>query len=55
MGSAHQMEFFIYLYGINPLMHNVPKWADTLYKSCSICCRIFKVRLPILGHYALKG
>ena len=27
---------------INPLMHNVPNWSDT------VC-------LTILGHYALKG
>ena len=39
----------------NPLMHNVPKWSDRLLKSCSICCKIFKVCLTILGHYALKG
>ena len=32
-------------------MHNVPKWSDTLSKSCSI----FKVYLTILEHYALKG
>ena len=24
---------------INPLMHNVPKWSDTLYNYCSICCK----------------
>ena len=24
---------------INPLMHNVPKWSDTLYNHCSICCK----------------
>ena len=40
---------------INPLIHNVPKWSDTHLKSCSICCKIFKVCLTILGHYALKG
>ena len=39
----------------NPLMHNVPKWSDTLQKSCSKCCKIFRVYLTILGHYALKG
>ena len=26
----------------NPLMHNVPKWSDTLYKSFSICTKIFE-------------
>ena len=36
----------------NHLMHNVPKWSDTLQKSCS---KIFKVCLTILGHYALKA
>ena len=40
---------------INPLMHNVPTWSDTLQKSCSICCKIFKVSLTISGNYALKG
>ena len=40
---------------INPLMHNVPKWSDTLEKSCGKCCKIFKVCLTILGHYALNG
>ena len=45
--------FFEYFF--NPLMHNVPKWLDTLQKSCSKCCKIFKVYLTILGHYALKG
>ena len=39
----------------NPLMHNVPKRSDALLKSCSICCKILKVCLNILGHYALKG
>ena len=39
----------------NSLIYNVPKWSNTLQKSRSICCEIFKVRLTILGHYALKG
>ena len=39
----------------NPLMHNVLKWSDTLQKSCSICCKIFKVCLTILRRYALRG
>ena len=38
----------------NHLKHNVPKWSDTLQKSCSKCCKIFKVCLTILAHYALK-
>ena len=25
------------------LMHNVSKWLSTLQKSCSICCKVFKV------------
>ena len=40
---------------INPLMHNVPKWSDTLKKTCGKCCKIFKVCLTILGRYALNG
>ena len=39
----------------NCLMHNVQKWSDTLSKSCSKCCKNFKVCLTILGHYPLKG
>ena len=27
-----------YMQAFNPLMHNVPKWSDTLLKSCSKCC-----------------
>ena len=42
-------------YIANPLMHNISKWSDTLQKSCSICCKIFKVCLIILGHHALNG
>ena len=34
-------------------MHNVPNWSGTLKKSCSKYCKIFKVCLKILGHYAL--
>ena len=40
---------------LDPLMHNVSKWSNTLQKSCSICCKIFKVCLTILEQYALKG
>ena len=40
---------------LNPLMQNVPKWSDTLKKSCNIWCKVFKVCLTILGHYVLKG
>ena len=47
-------DVWMILKGVNPLMHNVPKWSDTLHKSCSKCCKIFKVCLTILVHYALK-
>ena len=40
---------------VDPLIHNVQKGSDTLEKSCSICCKISKVYMTILGHYALKG
>ena len=41
---------------VNPAMHNnVPKWSKTLSKSCRKCCKISKVCLSILGHYALKS
>ena len=36
-------------------IHNVWKWSDTLSNSCSNSYKIFKVRLIILGRYALKG
>ena len=39
----------------DPLMHNVTKWSDTVLKSCSKCCKIFKLCLTILGHYELNG
>ena len=38
-------------------MYNAPKWSNTLQKSysiCSICRKIFKLCLTILGHCALK-
>ena len=41
------------LESVKSLMLNVPKWSDTLQKSCSKCCKIFKVCLTILGHYIL--
>ena len=47
--------FLIKVDHLNPLMHNVPKWPDTLLKSCSKYCKIFKVCLTILGQYAFKG
>ena len=39
--------------GLNPLMHNVPKWSDTLQRSCSICCKIW-VSYD-LGTLSIKG
>ena len=37
------------------LMHNIPKWADTFKKSCSICCKVFKVCVTIFRCNELKG
>ena len=39
---------------INPIMHNFPKWPDTLQKCRNICCENVKACLTILGHCALK-
>ena len=47
--------YFFKLQFLNPLMHNVPKWSDTLWKSYSIFYKIFKICVTILGHYVLKG
>ena len=33
------MEEYVFNRFLNPLMHNVPKWSDTLLKSCSKCCK----------------
>ena len=41
------------LCNINPSMHNFPKWSDTLQKTCSNCCKIFKACVTILRRYAL--
>ena len=38
---------------INPLLH-IPKYLDTLWKSCNECCKIFEVYLTISRHDALK-
>ena len=38
----------------NPLMHNVPKWSETLSKSWSKCFKIFNVCLTSFGRY-IKG
>ena len=40
---------------INPLLRSIVKWSDTLQKSYSICCKIFKVCLTILRHCEVKG
>ena len=44
---------------VNPLIHNIPKWSDTLWSDTpkwpGKCCKINKVCLTILRHYALKG
>ena len=48
---------FHFLWRLNLLlMHNIPKWSNTLYKSCSKCCKILKDHLTTLGRYLLcKG
>ena len=57
--TTNSLDKFIFPFrafsSINSLMYNIPKWSDTLWKSCSKCCKIFKVCLTILEHYALKG
>ena len=40
---------------VEQLMHNLPKWPDTLQKSCSMCRKIFIVCLTISEHHPLKG
>ena len=37
----------------NPLIHNISKWSDTLWKNCSKWYKIFQVCLTISRHYAL--
>ena len=39
----------------SPLMHNYPKWSDTLSKSCSICCKIFKSVSDHFGTLCITG
>ena len=43
----------------NPLMHNVPKWSDTLQKSCSKFCKTFEILLTSVsdhfGTLCIKG
>ena len=38
----------------NSLTRNCPKWSDTIWRSYSKCCKIFKVCLTVLGSYALR-
>ena len=45
----------VYQQHIKPLLRNVVKWLDTLEKSCSKWCKIFKVCLTILRHCKVKG
>ena len=40
---------------VSPLIHNAPKWSNTLSKPCSKCYKIFKMWLTVLGHYASKS
>ena len=51
--SLTLMNFFNQSSSMNPLLQNVPKWLDTLLKSCSI--KIFKKYLKTLGQHTLKG
>ena len=55
MVFIYAIDTYVFDIDFNPLMHNIPKWSDTLQKSCSICRKIFKVCLTNLGHYTLKG
>ena len=47
--------FYINTTGKNRYLLNVLKWPDTLWKSCSSCCKILKVCLTISGRYSLKA
>ena len=52
----HNSSSLLSLSVFNPLMNNnVPKWSDTLLKYCNIWCKILKMCLTVLGHYAIKG
>ena len=51
----NNMETTLHMNESNPLLRNVAKWSDTLKKSCSKCCKIFKVCLTILQHCEVKG
>ena len=50
-----QKWILISIFLFNPLLRNVVKWPDTLLKSCSKCCKIFKVCLTILRNGEVKG
>ena len=45
---------FFKIFRFNPLMHNVPKWSDTLWKSCSRKSYIFKDTLKAFDHFKKK-
>ena len=39
---------------VNPILHNVLKWLDTLQKFCSICSKSFKACLTIMYYWVNK-
>ena len=49
------MDTFLAVAVINPFMHNFPIPSDTLQKSCSICCKIFKSVSDHFGTLGIKG
>ena len=48
-------QWYLPKYIVNPLMQNVRKWSDTLWKSSSKWFKISKVCLTVLRRHALKG
>ena len=54
-GVAYKIVAYRKKKACNPFIDNVPKRSNTLWKSCNIPCKIFKVCLTILGRYALKS
>ena len=50
----NNMETTLHINESNPLLGNVAKWSDTLKKSCSKYCKIFKVCLTILQYCQVK-
>ena len=51
------IHLIFYFSTFNPLMHNAQNWSDTLWKFCSICCKIFKVFWPFwdIMHLRVKN